>query len=68
MTEEQVRAAVQLWNSGTMLGEIARELGVGLYDVTFLTRAAMREIIRNPQHPEGDPIPLDADLVLASFT
>lgn len=66
MTEEQVRAAVELWNSGTMLGEIARELGVGLHDVTFLTRAAMTAILTNPQQQEGDPIILDAENILST--
>mgnify|MGYP006961543972 FL=1 len=67
MTDDQIRRAVALWNGGSTLGQIAADLGVGVYDMSFLYRAATRYITRNPNHPDEEPIILDADAILASF-
>ena len=50
ITEDQKNEAIRLWKAGECLGDIAHELGVGMYTVSFLTRPPhtnWRDLITN---------------------
>lgn len=65
-TEDDVRNAVESWNQGKMLGEIAAVHGCSIYALGFLTQATYRFIRENPEH--GNPLPpLDVDAIVASM-
>jgi hypothetical protein len=38
LTEDQEKAAIHMWQDGECFGDIAYELGVGMYALSFLTR------------------------------
>lgn len=62
MTPDQWKQGVELWNAGKSLGEIGQALGLGIYDLHPMTRAATREVRRMQAAGEDmtKPVRLDA--------
>ena len=46
MTPEQYNQAVELWNAGKNLAEIGEAVGLGIYQLHMIARAAARETMR----------------------
>lgn len=49
LTVHQYNQAVDLWNAGNNIGQIAAALGVGIYDLHPIARAATRVAMRVTQ-------------------